>query len=205
MKLNATPSLIALDNIYPNPDEVREYALSAEYFPEKTSGSFRFGNAPWPGKMTKKPYINNSIDKIVSSIIGKPVRQLLGNDSGKFRISKASDTTNNVVHSDSFQQDDDVSGWAGVVYLCPKNANGKVGTSLFTHVESGATSATKEQDSFISDWNDASKWYPNLVSHIVWNRLILYPANKFHGIGPLFGETDEDARLVQLFTWSTVK
>ena len=48
---------------------------------------------------------------------------------------------------------------------------------------------------------DLSYWTPELVSYITWNRLVLYPANYFHGIGPTFGDTDDTARLVQVFFW----
>ena len=98
-----------------------------------------------------------------------------------FRISRASDTSDNVVHVDSVNSD----VYAGVIYLnTPEQCANMQGTILYKHM-SGYRSPNKEQLSeiIVSKQNkDLSYWTPELVSYITWNRLVLYPANYFHGM-----------------------
>ena len=195
-----TIGFLSIDNIYADPYLVRDHALSCEYFSEKTSKSYPNGNAPYPGKMSKHGFYKSSIDIQVSKVLGKNAIQLRNLDSGKFRISRASDTSDNVVHVDSVNSD----VYAGVIYLnTPEQCANMQGTILYKHM-SGYRSPNKEQLSeiIVSKQNkDLSYWTPELVSYITWNRLVLYPANYFHGIGPTFGDTDDTARLVQVFFW----
>ena len=195
-----TIGFLSIDNIYDDPYLVRDHALSCEYFSEKTSKSYPNGDAPYPGKMSKYGFYKSSIDIQVSKLLGKNAIQLRDVDSGKFRISKASDTSDNVVHVDSVSSD----VYAGVIYLnTPAQCDNIQGTILYKH-KAGYRSPNKEQlaEIIVSKQDkDLSYWTPELVSYMTWNRLVLYPGNYFHGIGPTFGDTDDTARLVQVFFW----
>lgn len=191
-----SPNVIIIDNFYDDPWAIRETALTCEYMPAKTDSQYLFGGAPYPGKVSKSSYSPRNLDLSMSKLLGKQVRQLLQFNSGKFRLSNSFDKSDNFVHRDH-------TGYAGVVYLNP-DIYSVPGTIFYTHKETKASSGDLDlHKKFIlnNDVNDPDKWDINFMSYIVFNRLIIYPAEMFHGIGPLFGTGDKDARLVQLFFW----
>ncbi len=200
------PTFITIDDFYEDPYKVREYALTCEYDDDKVSGNYNNGNAPWPGKMSKKPYLVPGLDLNVSKMLKRNVIQHLGKDSGKFRISKVTDTSNNLVHADDSLNNFPL--YAGVVYLNPDVIDTE-GTIFYKHKPSNERVLTSKDEykRIVANGEDKdiSYWQRELVSYVTWNRLIIYPGHMFHGIGPLFGSTDESARLVQVFFWETVK
>lgn len=200
-------SLIILDNFYEDPDRIRDIALTCEYYPEKVSAGFPNGNAPWSGKMSKDAYNPSSIDAVVSKHLNRNMRQMRQLDSGKFRITYETNKTgmfDNKVHADGI----DENYYAGVLYLS-KDRESTEGTLFFKQKSTGLDYlASKEQlDTLILNGEDKDRdqWIVHTKSNVVYNRLIIYPANKFHGIGPSFGDTDENARIVQVFTWIDIK
>lgn len=200
------PSFIVIDDFYEDPYKVREHALTCEYDTDGVSNSYNNGNAPWPGKMSKKPYLVPGLDLKISKLLKCNVIQQLGKDSGKFRISKVTDTSNNLVHADDSLNNYPL--YAGVVYLNPY-VTGIEGTILYKHKPSNVNflTSTDEYKRIVASGEDKNinYWQRELVSYVTWNRLVIYPGHMFHGIGPLFGSTDETARLVQVFFWETVK
>lgn len=190
--------LISVDDFYDDPDNIRDIALSSEYYEDKKSIGYNFGSAPWPGKMSKKPYAPNWIDVKVSNLLNKNVRQARQADSGCFRISKKNSVSANLLHADSANN----SYYAGVLYLT-KNKEDVPGTIFYKQKSTGLDRASNEEHlkSIIlkNEFNDLDKWTTHTISNIVYNRLLIYPANKFHGIGPVFGDDDESARIVQIF------
>lgn len=196
--------LIVIDDFYDDPDSIRELALSCEYYEDKKSLGFKFGNAPWPGKMSKQKYAPTWIDTKISKLLNKNIRQLRQIDTGAFRISKEGDPSSNMLHADST----DDSLYAAVVYLS-KNREDTPGTIFYKHKSTNADKALSPEhlDKIMvnDEYNQLDKWTVHTVSNIVYNRLLLYPANKFHGIGPVFGDTDENARMVQIFNFIEIK
>jgi hypothetical protein len=200
-------SLIIIDNFYDDPDSVRDLALSCEYFPEKTSDAYPNGDAPWPGKMSKESHAPSWVDGVVSKRLHKNMRQTHDMLNGVFRIAKESQVKgilDNVVHTDGWED----NYYAGVLYLS-KDREDIPGTMFYTQKSTGLDrikDADHNKEIFRSNEDrDISKWHMNEGSNVVYNRLIIYPAYKFHGIGPAFGTTDDTARIVQLFTWIDIK
>jgi hypothetical protein len=99
--------------------------------------------------------------------------------------------------------------YAGVVYLNPPEQNINCeGTILYQHIPSGSR-ILKDKEELkrliqSGEDKDLKYWRKELVSYVTWNRLIIYPAHYFHGTGPIFGTTDEDARMVQVFVWEAL-
>lgn len=198
--------MISIDNFYENPYDIRNKALNAEYHKTGFSNVYRFTTGPWPGKMSVQSFIPNDIDKTVSRLFQKNLRQNREFDSGKFRVSKLGEKFKNLIHTDG--TDDTI--YAGVVYLSlPEHCEGKQGTIFYTNKftkEDAVTNQDEWKRVIISkEDNDLSKWDVNLVSYMVFNRLVVYPANRWHGIGELFGDSDENCRIVQLFFWNEIK
>ena len=196
MNYSLNPDIFVIDNFYDDPLSVREKALTCEYMPLKTDNNYVFGNAPYPGKVSREFYNPKNLDLAVSKLLGKHARQILNQNSSRFRLSNLNDKADNFVHRD-------FTGYAGVCYLNP-DINNVPGTIFYTHKETKTTTGDKELYKKLvlnNDVNDPLKWDINFTSYIVFNRLIIYPAESWHGIGPLFGTKDDDARLVQLFFW----
>lgn len=196
---------VSIDNFYDDPYSVRGMALNAEYYQPGYSKLFTSVPGPFPGKMTIEQYSPNDIDKKVSKLLQKNLRQNRNYDSGRFRISKATDICKSFVHVD----DSDKDAFAGVLYLSlPEHCNNKIGTIFYNYKNSGRNSVSNNEEwkniLASNDFNDNSKWDINLISYNVFNRLIIYPMNSFHAIGELFGDTDENARLIQLFCWREI-
>lgn len=196
--------LIVIDDFYDDPDNIRDMALSSEYFEDKKSLGYKFGNAPWPGKMSKTVYAPSWIDAKISKILNKNIRQLRQIDTGAFRISQEGTKSANMLHADAA----DDSYYAGVLYLT-KNREDTPGTIFYKQKSTGSDKALSQAhlDQIVkdNDFNKLDKWTVHTVSNIVYNRFLLYPASKFHGIGPVFGDKDEDARIVQIFNFTEIK
>ena len=196
-------ALTIIDNFYENPDGVRDLALSCEYYTEKVSKGYPNGNAPWPGKMSKEAHTPHWVDAVISKHFNKNLRQMRQMDSGHFRISQATNEVgmfDNMIHADSYDKDH----YAGVLYLS-KGQESTAGTVFYRQNSTGLDRLMDK--SHLKDMirkqedKDASNWTVLASSNIIYNRLLIYPAYKFHGIGPCFGDTDENARIVQLFNW----
>jgi len=199
--------LIVIDNFYDDPDSIRDLALSCEYYPEKTSKGYPNGNAPWSGKMSKECYSPDNVDAIVSKLLHKNLRQMRQIDSGTFRISPETNVIgmfDSILHADSHE---DIY-YAGVLYLS-KNQDTTPGTIFYkqksTNLDRAMSQDHIDNITRIEEHKDVDKWIAHTVSNIVYNRLLIYPAYKFHGIGPCFGTTDDTARIVQLFNWVDIK
>lgn len=202
--LNIDPGIIIIDNFYDDPDKIRQLALDTEYFEKGKSQDFSFGNAPWPGIMSKKSFIPEGLDLKISKVTNTRLQTNRTSDSGRFRISGINDTFTQYLHSDGIV--DDGKGYAGVVYLNTiEQSKDMPGTVFYEHKETGNQIChNKEQLINIvknNEYNDLKYWKEHLTIPMKYNRMILYRKYYFHGIGKLFGDTKENSRLVQVFFW----
>ena len=195
-------SFLAIDDVYDDPDAIRSVALNADYnLPGVDVKMNVLANGNWAGITSLDVYKNNKIDGVLSRALGIPLRQI--HNSGKFRLSFDNDVPKSPVHIDELS--DDV--FAGVLYLNDLDTE-TVGTVLYRHKPTGSTTASKVDHIKIFNDGDLTKiecWDIDILSNIRYNRLIVYPANRYHGPGPSFGNTKENARLVQLFLWQVIK
>jgi len=191
-------SLVSIDNVYDDPDHVRDYALSVRYnIPGVDPLMNVLSNGSWPGITSIDTFKFPKIDSLVSSTLGKVVRQVY--NSGKFRLSSEGEIAKSPLHVDT----KDFNTYAGVLYL-NKVTDSIPGTIFYTHKETNTNFADAKTYEKILENNDllnVDKWIVDSISHIKYNRLIIYPANRYHGPGISFGKVKEDARLVQLFLW----
>lgn len=200
-------SHIVIDDFYENPYDIRDFALKLNYnschLPRFHSKSFsnvlqynKIQNIlyPFAGKI-KNFYIENTIDE------NDP--ELFYGDSynGSFQFSIGSKIP--WIHMDnlSFNYNNEIilpNSWAGIVYLNPNPPN-NTGTNLFKLKD------TYKHDSFIHKYHrhDLNKW--DIIDTIgnKFNRLILYRSNTYHSADSYFGTNINDARLIQLFFFSS--
>ena len=181
-------SFFSIDDFYEDPDSVRAFALQANYNDYGQDLGINVFKGTWPGRTSIDVYRVPNIDGLISKTLGMPVRQI-GN-SGKFRYAIEGDEAEYPLHIDQAAED----VYAGVLYLNKINERGTIFYSF-----KNTTLPT------ITDTGNLDLWDVDQISYIKYNRLIVYPANRFHGPGPSFGSNIQDARLVQLFLWQVIK
>jgi len=199
-----TTNLIIVDDIYEDPDEVRNFALNQDF---NVKGNY-------PGRRTTS-FLNEEMKEFISDFIRPHAGEVTywgGDDengygyTGAFQLTYASDRT--WIHADQ------TTKWAGLIYLTP-NAPHTGGTGLFRHKEKGWYKTPKDNNGntvmydhptmveINHDFQDYTKW--DLVDVIgnVYNRLVLYRGDIFHASLDYFGHTPESGRLFQTFFFST--
>jgi hypothetical protein len=194
-------NFVSVDNFYEDPYKVRDIALNSEYYEPGYSIIYKDGAGPFSGVTSKTGYTPKEVDSTVCKIMQRNFRRrnynVEDNFYGRFRITKGDQVAKNEVHVDSF----DKNHWAGVLYLCDRPDI--PGTIMYHHKERKISSVNdrKTLHEIAPDFYKKEPWEPITVSHAVFNRLIIFRANMFHGIGPTFGNDFETARIVQLFYW----
>jgi hypothetical protein len=188
--------LIIVDNFYNNPNETREYILTQQF---TVKGNF-------PGQRTMSyatPELKNIIQKYVEPFGGKitifPCPKPDNSDAleiynGSFQYTTSRDRS--WVHTDSW------NNWAGVLFMTP-NAPLSAGTAFYKFYDGAMNfkEGIKEETDRFSQ--DLTKW--EMVDRVgnVFNRLILFNANRYHMSMDYFGDTKENGRLFQTFFFST--
>jgi hypothetical protein len=204
-------SIIIIDDFHENPQEVRDYAISATYSTEESS--------TYPGKNSTTGFQEDLLKSKIETILQRPIKP--SSPFGYFRYSwETSDQENEKlqkVHVDN--------GWefGGVCYLSTPEqlkANPNSGTLFARHkdLKIDATPRTKEeaeifgythydelrQSIIYGDGLDLNKWETYAKVSPKFNRLVLFRSWMYHSHHINFGPQDPaQSRLVQLFFFNT--
>ena len=211
--------LWVVDNFYPNPDEIREQALTLDYKSGRDPSKDNHVQYPGWRALTKGTY-NWHKNRIYlrnrwSEITGKRVVNF-EHQSGNcaFNVGFADKENRfNWIHSDDGQDNpEQFKMYACVIYLTP-NPPPRTGTLLF-EVEGSIYDEqvkTREKYKYYSKirgnyWEDPISRESNFKVHTVvgnrYNRCIIYEASMLHAPEDAgFGTTFEDARLTQIGFW----
>ena len=200
MTRNPSCGLIIIDNFYNNALETRNYILTQEF-------SVR-GN--YPGQRTisyANEHLKETIQKYVEPFGGKITDFPIPNDdvsnadkiyNGSFQYTTSRDRS--WVHIDGH------NNWAGVLYLTP-DAPLSSGTSFYKFYDGTTCKRDMEllenKEEIDRCSQDLTKWEKVDQVGNVFNRLILFNANRFHMSMDYFGDTKENGRLFQVFFFST--
>jgi hypothetical protein len=200
-------SIIILDDFHENPEEVRDYAINAEYNKEEKS--------TYPGLNSTTGFQEDLLKSKIESILQRPIKPSY--PFGYFRYSwQTADAENSKlqkVHVDN--------GWefGGVCYLSTSEqlkANPNSGTLFARHkaLKIDSTPRTKEeaeifgythydelrQSIIYGDGLDLDKWNCYAKIPPKFNRLVLFRSWMYHSHFVNFGPKDPaQSRLVQLF------
>jgi hypothetical protein len=192
------PTIFIIDDFYENPDDIRKFALSQEYY--------KWYNVP--GKRTNQFYIeklNNYLNKFSNYYCGTKQQRIFSS----FQYNTSMDT--------SWYHTDSKKGYAGIVYLTP-DAPLSSGTGLFTH-ESGISQRQDVTDLINNDKEyffknklditfgkscDNTKWHLNSSIGNVYNRLVIYKSCNFHRSLNYFGTDINDSRLIQIIFFENI-
>ena len=186
-------NLMIIDNFYNNAIETRNHILTQDF---KVRGNY-------PGQRTEShanEHLKTMIEGYIQHFTGKITKWPTKKDAynGSFQYTTSRDRT--WLHTDSW------NNWAGVLYLTP-DAPVTAGTGIFkfrdgtrTSLESEARGNKKMLDEHSQDY---TKW--ELVDRVgnIFNRLVLFNSTQYHASLDYFGTCKEDARLFQVFFFST--
>jgi hypothetical protein len=202
-----------IDDFFENPDDVREFALSLEYFPSCGAR---------PGKSSKSLHLVDKVfyDKFCEKIFSIFYDFNRGRTDWKlgtfFQLTDSLDENKNSGLNKSWIHADLITEFAGVIYL-NKNPSDNTGTSLYN---------VKNLDKFLEIWdnyeqlqqNPRHKFYKDgvVVENYdeevtmnnsffeetvsfknVYNRLVAYDGGVWHGAQGYYAE--KEPRLTQVF------
>ena len=199
---NLRPScgIIVIDNFYINAIGTREYILTQDF---SIKGNF-------PGQRTIS-YANENLKEILQSYISP-----FHNKITDFPCPKQDNSDAATIYNGSFQyttsidrswiHTDKWNNWAGIVFLTP-NAPLSSGTGFYKFKDNGICICNEDsllvnQENMDRFSQDLTKW--ELVDRIgnVFNRLVLFDANRYHMSMDYFGDCKENGRLFQVFFFS---
>ena len=197
---NPSCGLIVIDNFYNNALDTRNYILTQEF-------SVR-GN--YPGQRTisyANEHLKETIQTYVEPFGGKitdfPIPIEDGSNASKIYNGSFQYTTS---RDRSWVHIDGHNNWAGVLYLTPE-APLSSGTSFYKFYD-GTTckrdmELLKNKEEMDRYSQDLTKWEKVDQVGNMFNRLILFNADRFHMSMDYFGDTKENGRLIQVFFFST--
>lgn len=200
MAANATPSILAVDDFYDRPDEVRKLALKQEFFAHPQFHK---------GKRTHMKFLPPQLKVNFERLLNIKITAWKEHGAnGVFQTCTAEDPI--VFHADQ-------QAYAGAIFLTP-NSPPEAGTSFYrrrvSHYRYSPNEADAEKaqrplsdivnETFTGNFFDSTKW--ELVDRIgnVYNRLALWKGNLIHAASSYFGNTLEDCRLFHMFFFDAV-
>jgi hypothetical protein len=212
-------NLFVVDNFYPKPYELREFALKQDFnidgnYPGHRTRSFlrdidyHLNIGPKPDQIPDyKSTIMQKLADVVRPFAGEVIwwgdNIESGGYSGAFQYTTSRDV--------SWIHTDDTTHWAGVLYLTP-NAPITSGTGLFRHkltgwqthpyFDNGEINVDLRSLLYYDGW-DKTKWDMHTMVGNVFNRLILYKADQWHQSLDYFGHDLNDGRLFMTFFFNT--
>jgi hypothetical protein len=211
MYYNKSFPVTIIDDFYPNPHEVRNYALSQKFEPNKTGR--------WPGARTNTIHQIDEQGSIMMKFMIKKILSLFytANDiktitiDSHFQHIKPFHKDKNHVYNRGYIHNDSTI-FGGVIYLDPNSEEG-TGTSIYSLKNKLKTDDYLDEyannlkfkyhnhnieftDNDIDLWNQQrDKFQESVRIENIFNRCILFDGYEHHGV-PSFGTKE---RLTQVF------
>lgn len=192
---NPFPGLIVVEDFYDKPDLVREYAMAQEFSPNLQHHK---------GDRTQEKTIFEGTQGFFEGILHKRITHW--NDhlyNGVFQYCVAEDSL--VYHSDH-------QSYAAVIFLTP-DAPVECGTSFYKSKHNGLMHAPTQADCdrtgksmdqlteemFAGNYYDSTRWEKVDVIGNVYNRMVIWDAQKIHAASAYFGNRMDNSRLFHMF------
>lgn len=192
---NPFPGMVVVENFYDDPDAVREYALTREYQED---------NRYHKGARTEEKTIFPGTKEFIEGILHKKITNWDNHVyNGVFQYCIAQDAL--VYHTDH-------QTYAAVIFLTP-DAPSECGTSFYRSKFNGMMHAPTAQDCerlgksaaelsdemFAGNYYDKTRWETVDVIGNVYNRMVLWDAQKVHAASEYFGDDLHNSRLFHMF------
>jgi len=193
---------LIFDNFLPNPDIVRDWALSNTFY-DSNKFSDKIGSyTSWPGVRTEHVVtLDPQYADAVLSKFADIARTCFNRDDSVsirsyFQVCTASD-------GDSWVHQDNDVDIAGVLYLS-KNPPNNSGTTLYSCLDDAAWSNLSIEDMKKINRVDKKELYDSMFKPVdslgnVYNRLVMYRGDTWHKSNDYFGRSLQDGRLTQVF------
>nr|CAA6807233.1 MAG: Unknown protein [uncultured Thiotrichaceae bacterium] len=192
---NPFPGMIVVEDFYDNPDLVREYAMAQEFNPNLQHHK---------GARTQTKTIFEGTKSFLEATLHKRITnwdEHLYN--GVFQYCVAEDSL--VYHTDH-------QSYAAVVFLTP-DAPVECGTSFYKSKHNGLMNTPTQadcertgksmnqlsQEMFDGNYYDKTRWETVDVIGNIYNRMIIWDAQKVHAASAYFGNRMENSRLFHMF------
>lgn len=197
-----------LDNFYENPDLVRDYALSLQYYPSE--------NGAWPGLRTKllseidPNFFKTFCNKLFGLFFDFENTKVDWEVETNFqKINSFSEDSNDIKNTGWIHSDDDCI-FGGVIYLNP-NPQPNWGTSIY-NLKPEQSSCGEFKTKFLhysgKDFNENehlfektthnNKFIETIRIENFYNRIIMYDRDVYHGVPSYYSDSNEP-RLTQVF------
>jgi len=200
-------TMIVVDDVYDDPEGIRQAALRLPY-PLPPAG------ANYAGRNAAEKLLLGDTDRMLSWVAGETLAGAADRAHGALRLTLAGDRGRYCVHVDVGVD------WSGILYLNrPEHCRG--GTHFYRHRATGtdhapvtaadlarcnASTTGEALDRILGqDSNDEAQWESTLTVPMRFNRLVLFRPLLWHSAGEGFGTSIEDGRLVQLFFLRTAR
>jgi hypothetical protein len=193
------PSFIMIDNFLADPEHARGEALRLGYDRAQKDGNY-------PGVLSNRPLPIEGLDRIVSGVVGVPLKAAPGTVHGHCRLTLRAEKGLSGVHVDP-------AAYSGVLYLSsPEHCRG--GTDFFRHRRTGLDRVPEQpldiaragyadvnlliEKVVNADTLKPARWERSFTAPMRFNRLILFSPWMFHNSSVGFGDRPENGRLVYL-------
>ncbi|WP_143742942.1 DUF6445 family protein [Maricaulis sp. W15] len=188
---------IIIDDFLPEPERVRQAALSLTYPPRPERASY-------PGRNAATALNLDGIEQLVGQIVHERVAPAPQSSHAVPRLALDGDGSRASVHID-------FNHWSAMIFLTrPEHCVG--GTHFFRHRATGWDRAPvfpgeaeakgfKNADDAVrsilaADQQDRSKWEETMIAPMRYNRIVLFRGYMWHDAGVSFGDTPENGRLI---------
>ena len=179
----SVPSFLVVDNVYSDPDSIRNFALCQTY-------NFHPNNHK--GKRTETTFLFNGLKELFESKIGCKIKnwETYGTN-GCFQYCIAGEQL--VYHFDAQE-------YAGVLFLTP-DAPPQSGTTFYRSKYTKKMTINNDDHGIVfkNGFYDSTEFDIVDVVGNVYNRLVLFNARMIHSASTYFGNNMENGRLFQLF------
>lgn len=186
-------NFMIVDNFYNNPDKVRNFAISQNYYRKGNHPGFRTRSFASTKMKDKLQEILNPLFNVITEFDIHPEQC-----NGSFQYALKKDIS--WIHADYN------NNWAGVLFLTP-NAPLNSGTLFYKY--KNEIMYYEDAAANINEINSSSQSFENwnMVDRIgnIYNRLILFNSKIFHISDEYFGTNIQNGRLFQVFFFSTQK
>jgi len=183
-----------IDGFFENPDEIRNFALSLEYFDDAQN---------YPGKRTKQI---SEIDKVLyDTVMCKFMSIFFKREDIGFNGSLTFQLVTKEFGSGWIHRDGSIA--TGIVYLS-QNSNTKIGTSLYQkknilmdplmndNLVERKHASFKNRENDVFHRNEVNNHYKEtLAVDGIYNRAIFFDSHFYHAAHDFVGENDDDSRL----------
>jgi hypothetical protein len=192
--------ITVVDDFFEYPDEVREFALQQEYFPDPKN--------KWPGKRSKPLHelnpvlFNNTANKVFSLFYDLHKTKISWN-AGIYFQKVDGKYQEGWVHSDE-------NICTGIIYL--SKSKNKCGTTIYRPIDP-VNATLKNSDKKIESFTNTNliadnenfrlennkQFRPTVTVQEEYNRLVFFDGHLIHSANEFYGAEDDSARLTLIF------